>query len=39
MVQIVDNFLPEILFRKFQTLMMGAEFPWYFVRGVFRPHR
>ena len=34
MVQIVDNFLPEILFRKFQTLMMGAEFPWYFVRGV-----
>ena len=34
MVQIVDNFLPEILFRKLQTLMMGPEFPWYFVRGV-----
>lgn len=34
MVHIVDNFLPEIAFRRFENLMMGAEFPWYFVRGV-----
>ena len=34
MVQIVDNFLPANLFARFQHLMMGAEFPWYFVLGV-----
>jgi hypothetical protein len=34
MVHIVDNFLPQSLHLRFQNMMMGAEFPWYFVRGV-----
>jgi len=34
MVHIVDNFLPPSLHQRFQNMMLGAEFPWYFVKGV-----
>ena len=37
MIKIVDNFLPETLHRRIQRVMMGAEFPWYFVHGVSTP--
>ena len=33
-MQIVDNFLPKSLHKRLQRLMMGSDFPWYFVCGV-----
>lgn len=34
MIKIVDNFLPETLHKRIQTLMLSANFPWYFITGV-----
>ena len=29
-MKIIDNFLPEEIFRPIQNFMMGDEFPWYY---------
>ena len=34
MVKIVDNFLPEEIFRPIQKKIMSNDFPWYFGDGV-----
>jgi hypothetical protein len=34
MIKIIDNFLPNSLHKRLQTLMTSADFPWYFITGV-----
>jgi len=30
MIQVIDNFLPELYFKNIQNNMMGNNFPWYY---------
>ena len=34
MVEVIDNFLPENVFRQVQQTLMSDGFPWYFNDGI-----
>ena len=33
-MKIIDNFLPEEIFKQIQNIMMGDEFPWYYNKDI-----
>tara|TARA_B100001059_G_C17806275_1_gene569344 strand:- start:1460 stop:1939 length:480 start_codon:yes stop_codon:yes gene_type:complete len=33
-MKVIENFLPDELFEKIQTLMMGSKFDWHYAPGV-----
>ena len=37
-IQVIDNFLPESIFKKIQSELMGNSFPWYYYQQILLDH-
>ena len=37
MHKIIDNFLPQEDFEKIKSIIMGGDFPWYFINSISSP--